>query len=253
MLERALHWYAPEIRGLDRLPATDPFLIVGNHSGGPMMPDMWIFYAAWTRQHGIEREAYGLGFDLLFAAPGLSSVWRKFGTIPASMDNADAALDRGAPVLVYPGGDWEACRPFSHRHRIDFHGHTGFVKLALRRQIPVVPLVSHGSHESLVIVTRGERIASLLQLNRLRIKVFPIVLGVPFGLTTILGPYLPLPTQVTVEVLEPLDWTHYGPDAADDPEIVQRCYDEITGLMQAELDELAATHRFAVLRRFKNA
>ena len=247
----ALRWFAPEVRGMDRMPAEDPFLIVGNHSGGLLMPDMWIFHDAWLHQHGVDREAYGLAYDLLFRPPGARSFLNRLGILPASTANAEAELDRGAPVLVYPGGDWEACRPFSHRHRIDFHGHMGFVRLALRRQVPVVPVVSHGSHESLLILTRGDRLARLLQLHRLRVEVFPIVLGFPFGIASIVVPYLPLPTQVTVEVLDPIDWSHYGPAAADDAEIVTRCYDEITARMQRELDTLARQQRFAVLRRFR--
>jgi 1-acyl-sn-glycerol-3-phosphate acyltransferase len=256
MLERArlaLHWYAPNVRGMERLPAEDPFLIVGNHSGGFWMPDMWIFLDAWLRHHGVEREAYSLAYDLLFRPPGARTILNRMGVLQASTANAEAALDRGAPVLVYPGGDWEACRPFSHRHRIEFHGHMGFVRLALRRQVPVVPVVSHGSHESLIILARGERLARLLQLHRLRVNVFPIVLGFPFGVASIAVPFVPLPTQVTVEVLPPMDWSHLGPAAADDAAVVRRCYDEITGLMQRELDTLARHQPFAVMRRFRHA
>jgi 1-acyl-sn-glycerol-3-phosphate acyltransferase len=247
----ALHWYAPEVRGIERVAHDGPFLVVGNHSGGFWMPDMWIFLDAWVHAHGVGREAYSLAYDLLFRPPGARALLNRLGVLQASMANAEAALDRGAPVLVYPGGDWEACRPFHHRHRIDFHGHMGFVRLALRRGVPVVPVVSHGSHESLLILTRGERLAHLLQLPRLRVEVFPIVLGFPFGITPIFTPFLPLPTQVTVEVLDPISWPQYGPDAADDETIVRRCFDEVTNTMQRELDELASHQRFAVLRRFR--
>jgi 1-acyl-sn-glycerol-3-phosphate acyltransferase len=248
----ALRWYAPEVRGMDRMPADDPFLIVGNHSGGPLMPDMWIFMDAWLHHHGVGREAYSLAYDLLFRPPGARTLLNRMGILQASAANAEAALDRGAPVLVYPGGDWEACRPFHHRHRVDFHGHMGFVRLALRRQLPVVPAVSHGSHESLLILTRGEQFAHLLRLERLRVEVFPIVLGFPFGITSIVVPFVPLPTQVTVEVLDPIDWSHHGPGAADNRRIVEQCYDEITALMQRELDTLARQQPFAVLRRFRH-
>jgi 1-acyl-sn-glycerol-3-phosphate acyltransferase len=252
-VRQALKWYAPEVRGLDRVPADGPALLVGNHSGGFWMPDMWLFMDAWARAFGVGRETYGLAYDLLFRPPGARAVLNRLGVLQASTTNAEAALDRGAPVIVYPGGDWEACRPFNQRHRIDFHGHMGFVRLALRRRVPVLPLVSHGSHESLLIVSRGEQIARLLQLHRLRVEVFPIVLGFPFGVTSIVVPFVPLPTQVTVEVLEPMEWSRYGKAAADDDAIVQRCYREITTKMQRELDVLARQQPFAVLRRFRRA
>jgi 1-acyl-sn-glycerol-3-phosphate acyltransferase len=245
-----LHWYAPEVRGMDAMPVDDPYLVVANHSGAMVMPDMWAFLDAWVHHRGVERETYSLAYDLLFLPPGAHAFFSRLGVIPASNANAEAAMDRGAPVLVYPGGDWEACRPFSERHRVDFHDRMGFVRLALRRGVPVVPVVSHGSHESLLILTRGERIARLAHLQWLRVNVFPIALGFPFGISSIAMPQIPLPTHVTVQVLDPLDWSRYGPDAAADPDVVRHCYDEITGRMQHQLDALAKDEHFAVLRRF---
>jgi 1-acyl-sn-glycerol-3-phosphate acyltransferase len=232
-------YFAPEVRGLERLPREGPFLMVANHSGGVLMPDFWAFASAVLTEFGAERTFYGLMFDFVFAIPGVSDVLRKLGAVPASMTNADGALDLDAGVLVYPGGDWEVYRPWTQRHRIDLHDHTGFVRLALRRGIPVFPIVSHGSHDSLIVLNRGDRLARLVGLDRLRADVFPIVLGGPFGLTVI-GPYLPLPTKIITEVLEPLDWSNHGPDAAQDPTIVRACYDEITGRMQQALDGLVA-------------
>ena len=100
------------------------------------------------------------------------------------------------------------------------------------------PTVSHGSHDSLIVLSRGDRLAHLIGVDRLRAEVFPLVVGAPFGLTVFV-PYLPLPTKIIIEVLEPLDWSHHGPDAADDPGVVRVCYDEITGRMQRALDGLA--------------
>jgi hypothetical protein len=43
---------------------------------------------------------------------------------------------------------------------------------------------------------------------------------------------------VIARVCEPIDWSHLDPEAADDPEIVQHCYEEVLGRMQSNLDEL---------------
>jgi 1-acyl-sn-glycerol-3-phosphate acyltransferase len=166
-------------------------------------------------------------------------VLRRFGAVPASVENAEHALDLGAGVIAYPGGALDVYRPWTERNRIDFHDHAGFVRLALHSGVPVFPTVSHGSHHSIVVVSRGDRLACLLGLDRLRIDVFPLIVGVPFGLSSVLAPYIPLPAKIVVEVLEPVDWTSYGPDAAGDPTVVRQCYDEITGRMQVALDRLA--------------
>ena len=176
---------------------------------------------------------------------------RRLGEIPASPENAEAALAKGAALLVYPGGAHETFRPWSDRNLIDFGGHSGFVKLALRSRVPVVPVVGHGGHESTVVLWRGEWIARQLGLGRLRMNVWPLAWQVPWGISTPLLPGLPLPAKITVEVGEPIDWSRLGPQAADDPETVARCYDEITGVMQATLSRLAAERPYPLLERAK--
>ena len=118
-------------------------------------------------------------------------------------------------------------------------GRTGFVKLALRERVPVIPLASVGMQETLIVLTRGDRLARALGLHRLlRSNVLPIALGIPWGLFTPYLPQLPLPAQVTIEFGEPIRWD-YPPGAENDPEIVGRCYREVEAALQRGLDVLA--------------
>jgi hypothetical protein len=81
-----------------------------------------------------------------------------------------------------------------------------------------------------------------------RIKVMPLVFGPPFGIVPGGIPTLPLPAKITVELCEPVDWsTQYGPEAAENEDIVRACYEELTNLMQETLDRLAAERRFPIL------
>ena len=247
-----LRYFDPEVEGFEHLPDTGPFLIVGNHSGGMLMPDYWAFLDAWVTERGADAPLYSLGFDLLFAVPGVASLFRRLGSVPANRRNAGALLDRGEAVLVYPGGDEDDYRPWTKRHQIELYGRTGFVQLALRHQVPVIPLVSHGSHDAIIVVTRGDQIADALRLDRLRIGVFPIVLG-PMGLSPVSLAIPPLPAKVTSRVCEPIDWSDLGPEAADDPEIVARCYEEAYDRMQSNLDELVAAVPHPVRARIGSA
>ena len=228
------------MRGLDRLPAEGPALLVGNHSGLFYVPEAWVCAQAVLSRRGIGPPAYFLAYDLLFAVPGVGPFLRQLGAIPANPGEAGSALSRGACVLVYPGGDLEACRPSTQRNKIDFAGRTGFVRLALRSGVPVVPVVAHGAHHAVTVLTRGDRLARAIGLPRVRIKVFPLLAGPPFGVNSVLTPPLPMPAHVTLEFLPALDWTAYGPGAADDAGLVSACYLQITGQMQAALDRLSA-------------
>jgi 1-acyl-sn-glycerol-3-phosphate acyltransferase len=237
---RYTSYFSPQVRGLDWLPADGPVLVVGNHSCLFYMPEVWITGQAVVSRRGIGAPAYMLAYDLLFGVPGLGPSLRRLGAVPASTDEAKAALTHGSCVVVYPGGDLEACRPWTKRNHVDFGGRKGFVRLALRCGVPVVPVVTHGGHHAVVVLARGDRFARAAGLRHVRINVFPLLAGVPFGITSILTPPLPMPAQLTVEFLPPLDWTVHGPGGADDGDLVAACYEEITAKMQAALDRLSA-------------
>jgi 1-acyl-sn-glycerol-3-phosphate acyltransferase len=252
-IDFALRYFDPEVRGFEHLPSEGPFLVVGNHSGGIYMPDYWAFLRHWFKERGPEASIYSLGFDFLFSIPGVRSLARRFGSVPASHENAARLLAAGTPLLVYPGGDEDDYRPWTERHRVDLHGRTGFVRLALRNQVPVIPMVAHGSHDVIIVLARGDALAHRLGFDRLRINVFPVVLGPPWGIAPVQLPTWPLPAKVTVRVCEPIDWSAFGPEAADDPDIVRRCYEEILGRMQHNLDELVAELPHPVLTRLWSA
>jgi 1-acyl-sn-glycerol-3-phosphate acyltransferase len=252
VLGAALRYYDPEIDGFENLPEDGPFLVVGNHSGGIYMPDFWAFFHRWVTERGPHAPLYSMAFDFSFALP-VGGLARKLGSVPASRENAALLLDRGDPIICYPGGDTEDYRPWTERHRIEFKGRTGFIRLALRHQVPVVPLIAHGSHDTIVVLARGDKIAKRLGLDRLRINVMPVVLGPPWGIAPVQLPTLPLPAKVTARVCEPIDWSDLGPDAADDPEIVSRCYDETFALMQSGLDDLVEDLPHPVTTRVSTA
>jgi 1-acyl-sn-glycerol-3-phosphate acyltransferase len=216
LMHRMSRYFDGEVRGLERVPAGGPVLLVGNHSGGVLTPDTVVFFAAWYRRFGLERALVGLAHDAAFGVPGFRTLMRKLGEAPANRENARRALDAGLAVLLYPGGDHEAFRPWRERHRVDFGGRKGFIEPALRTGVPVVPVVAHGGHSSLVILTRGEWIGRLFGVGRIRTRSFPLAWQIPWGLSSVGIPGIPLPAKITVEVCAPMRWGDLGPDAMHD-------------------------------------
>src|ERR1700735_1965662 len=237
-------WYHGEVRGLGNIPDEGPVLMVGNHSGGNMTPDTIVFTLAFNTYFGVERAFYQLAHNLVLSMPGLGSL-RKFGTVAASPENARKALDSGAALLVYPGGDHEVHRPVWERNRVDFNGRKGFIRLARAQNVPIVPVVSIGGQETALFLSRGERLAHWLALDRLfRLKVLPISVALPWMINVgdLLG-HVPLPAKITIETLPPIDVRdEFGPD----PE-VDDVYDHVIALMQETLDALAAERRLPVI------
>ncbi len=237
-------WFRGEVRGLGNIPDSGPVLLVGNHSGGNMTPDTTVFTLAFNTYFGVERPFYQLAHNLVLSMPLLASL-RKFGTVGASQSNGRRALESGAVLLVYPGGGYEVHRPSWLRNRVDFGGRKGFIRLALDENVPIVPVVSIGGQETALFLSRGERLARTLALDRLfRLKVLPLSLALPWGLNVgdMLG-HVPLPAKITIETLPPIDLhEEFGPE----PDI-DEVYDHLIRLMQDTLDALAAERRFPVL------
>jgi 1-acyl-sn-glycerol-3-phosphate acyltransferase len=237
-------WFRGEVRGLGNIPDDGPVLLVGNHSGGNLTPDTTVFTLAFNTYFGVERAFYQLAHNLVLSMPALAQL-RKFGTVAASQENARKALESGAALLVYPGGDYEVHRPSWERHRVGFGGRKGFIRLALDQDVPIVPVVSIGGQETALFLSRGERLARLLALDRMfRLKVLPISLALPWGLNIgdMLG-HIPLPAKITIETLPAIDLrAEFGPE----PDL-DEVYDHLIRLMQDTLDALAAERRMPVL------
>jgi 1-acyl-sn-glycerol-3-phosphate acyltransferase len=230
-------YFRPKVRGLERIPADGPVLLVGNHSGGTLIADTFAFAYAFYSHFGADRRFHQLAHDLAVKLPALSALLRKYGTIPASHDGARQALAAGAAVLVYPGGDYETFRPSWHSSEIEFGGRQGFIQLAIAQDVPIVPVVAIGGQETALFLTRGQRLATLLRLDRLlRLKVLPLQVAPPFGVTVLdLPGRIPLPAQITVQVLPKLDLREqFGPKPDQD-----EVFHAITDQMQRALDELA--------------
>jgi hypothetical protein len=100
----------------------------------------------------------------------------------------------------------------------------------------VVPVVAVGGQETALFLTRGERIARSTRWKDLtRIKVLPVALAPPFGISIMdLPPRVPLPAKITIQVLPPIALDEsFGPDPDH-----EQVYTEVTDRMQGALSEL---------------
>jgi 1-acyl-sn-glycerol-3-phosphate acyltransferase len=237
-------YFRPDVRGLENVPPGGPALLVGNHSGGLVIADTFVFAAEFYDHFGPDRRFHQLAHDVAAKSPVLGLI-RRYGVVPASHDNARAAFKLGAPVLVYPGGDYETFRPSWHGDQIEFGGRQGFIRLALEENVPIVPVVSIGGQETALFLTRGQRAAKLIGLDRVaRIKVLPVSIGPPLGINFLdLPGRLPLPAKITIQVLPPIDLRERFGEDPDRDEV----YEEVTAEMQEALTDLSEERTLPVV------
>jgi 1-acyl-sn-glycerol-3-phosphate acyltransferase len=222
------------VEGVEHVAPRGPALYVGNHNNGLAGPESLCTLATLWRHTGPDAPVYALAHD--FAMRHLTPFGRvihRFGALRASPLNARRALDAGASLIVYPGGDLEAYRHFRRRDEIILGERTGFIRVAQETGAPVIPVVAHGAHRSALIVAEGRRIARHLRLKRwARLERFPIAVSLPWGVA--LGPwlpYLPLPFPIRLRFLPAMYF-----DPHDDP---ARLREQVRAVMQSALDAMA--------------
>ncbi|MEV6769707.1 1-acyl-sn-glycerol-3-phosphate acyltransferase [Nocardia sp. NPDC051030] len=238
---RLATWYfRGEVRGLEHIPDSGPALLASMHSGVIAMPDAPVLFDGLLRRFGSQRPIHVLAHDgwrLIQAAIPGARLARKLGVLAANRDNARAALRAGSVLLVFPGGEYDQFRPIWQANTVDFGGRTGFLRIAYEEDVPLIPVVHVGSHETSISLSRGESLVRMLRIDRppFRVSALPVVLP----------QLIPFPAKITIEALPPIDLRAQFP--ADDEPDYSVMYAEVMKIMQAAVDKLAAERRFPIL------
>ena len=175
------YWFRMEIDGWEHVPGP-PALLVGIQSGAPFVWDAWTVGLQWWRRFGQDRPLHGTAYDALMAIPIFGHYFRSMGVLPAAPDAIATALAEGRDVAVWPGGEVDSLRPWTERDRANLAGRKGFVKMAIRAGVPIVPIATVGGADAMPVLIRGDRLSRVLKLDRLlRLKVFPLAISLPWG------------------------------------------------------------------------
>jgi 1-acyl-sn-glycerol-3-phosphate acyltransferase len=228
---------------MDRIPKNHGVIYVGNHNGYPYMTEAFIFTSAVFDHLGMDRFPYILMHDLPLRLPLANQFFTSYGCVRASQDNAVRALELDEPLLIYPGGDLELMRPHRDRTRLKFQGRTGHIRLALKYNKPIVPVVAVGGHSTALIVDDLCWLADAIDPKRkLRVGAWPLMLSVPWGLTLgpFIPPYVPWPSKIIVEVLDPIVFPTASSVGASDKAWVQECARRLERTMEDALTRLEA-------------
>ncbi|MCW2629939.1 lysophospholipid acyltransferase family protein [Mycobacterium sp.] len=232
------YWFRMEFDGWENLPEP-PVLLVGIHSGAPFVWDAWTVGVQWWRRFGQDRPLHGTAHDALMAMPLIGRYFRAMGVLPAAPDSMATALAEGRDVAVWPGGEVDSLRPWSERDQANLAGRKGFVKMAIRAGVPIVPIATVGGADAMPVLVRGDQLSRALRLDKLlRLKVFPIAVSLPWGIAPAALPQFPLPAKIRTRLMPAIELDH-DPDAADDDEYIEEKYWEVQNNIQYGMVALA--------------
>ena len=233
-------YFRVEYIGLENIPNT-PFLGVGNHLGVYFMPETYLWlgkYHSLNSKPPMKVLVHKMLHNIYSA---IKIPEKELGILEASPKNAEKALNSGSAVTVYPGGDRENSKTFSKRNEINFYNHHGYIKLALKTGVPILPIVGIGGGETLFVLSSGEKFAEKTGLSKLfKLHSWPIYFSFPFGLHIGHLPNLsiPLPSQITLSVLPAISLEKYSSCDINDTKILDEINEIIISNMQKEMDKL---------------
>ena len=258
-------FHRPRLQGAQRLVRDGPYLLVANHSAGLAMGEIASFALCYAKQVGADRPLAGLAHPFGFFTWPISTMLRGLGAIPSTYAAAAAAVGQGVPVLVFPGGDYEASRPIWKANEVDFNGRKGFLRIAREHKLPIIPMGIRGSHYSVPILWRSEWLLPRLFVIPILfgVKRFPLTLMSVVGavlIVTLAGPvigwhwaallafayassplvFLPtIPSTIRMRVGQAIPWEDLfavEPDDTED-EVLQRAYHRVVGEVQGLVDQ----------------
>lgn len=218
-----------EVRGLHHLALDrrEPSLLVGYH-GRPIAHDLCMLQALLRARRGPEpRPIIHAAFQ---TTPVLRWLVEGVGFVTGDDASLAAAIRRGDPIIVTPGGTREGCRSFRHRYRVDWGLRTGYLRLALEHRLPIIPTAASGVDDTYVGLNDGYALG-----RRLRVPGrLPLWIGVgPLGLWPLSPPY---PAKIILHIGEPIDLEKEGPVDPGDRDRLLALHRRVVAAVQDLLD-----------------
>jgi len=200
-LARALYdpiyskWFRTEWEGLEKIPTAGGALLVANHAGA-------IPSDAPVIMHGIEKElgrpVYGLADYFFRTLPVVGTLWARAGGVSARPANAYRLLkEQNQLALVFPEGTKGPSKSYTDRYQLRRFGRGGFIEIAMRAGVPVIPIAVVGSEEAMPVLLRLPTLAKALGVPYFPITANLLAFG-PLGVVT------PFPAKFKLRVLDPV-------------------------------------------------
>jgi 1-acyl-sn-glycerol-3-phosphate acyltransferase len=220
-------WHRYEVIGLETLLRPGAKLIVAYH-GRPLALDQCMLTVTLYERlgylpHGIIHGYFGQNRLLRRWIDGL-------GFVTGDGPELAEAVARGEHILVQPGGTREGCRSFRHRYQVDWGERLGYLRLAIRHGLPIVPVAGDGVDDAYLGLNEGHALGRRLGMP------WGLPLWVGIGATGVWPLSLPFPVKMTQFVGEPIVRHLGGRIDPTDRTALLSLHQEVRGAVQALMD-----------------
>lgn len=219
-----------EVTGLEHLLGGSAALICGYH-GRPLAHDLCMLTVRLHDElgylpHGVIHGAFDKN-------PTLKRFIDSLGFVTGDSGEMSAAIARGEHIIVAPGGTREGCRSFRDRHRVSWGPRTGYVRLAVKYGLPVVPVACSGTDWTYVGLNNGYSLGKAVGMP----ARLPLWFGLgPLGLWPASPPF---PVKLRQNVGTPIHLAALGLTDPNDTAGLEAAHQHITSRVQALLDREA--------------
>ncbi len=226
----AARYHRYEIDGLDTLLQGRACMIVGYH-GRPIAWDVLFLAVELYKRLGYL--PHGLIHGSFKHGPAAKMV-RDLGFVFGDTPELQAAIERGEHMLVAPGGTREGCRSFRHRYQVDWDDKCGYLRIAAKYRLPIVPVAADGVDDVFEGLNNGDALGKVLQMP----AKLPFWFGFgPLGLWPLSPPF---PVKVRQRIGQPLDLFPAGAIDPGDKAALLAAHRSIGEHIQLMLNDLRA-------------
>jgi hypothetical protein len=225
-----IRWHRYEAHGLGNLDG--PAALVAGYHGRPAAWDMCMLTVRMYERYGYMPHAI-FHAGLMKPRP-VRWLLEGIGGVAGDDGSLAQAVARGEHVLVTPGGPLEGTRSWRDKYRVNWGTRTGYVRLAARYRMPIVPVGASGVDDTFIALNNGYETSKRLGID----PNFPAWIGVgPFGLS----PFsMPWPVKIRSVVGVPIPDTAEREIDPRDKDALAEIHGKVTAAVQACIDRARA-------------
>ena len=196
-------YFRVQSHGAHHLPDEGAAILAANHSGNLPFDGMMLWHDV-LRQSQPPRVVRGIADHFVPALPFIGTIFARGGMVGGSRGNVRSLLEAGELLMIFPEGTPGIIKPFSKRYQLQKF-RVGHAELAIRYQVPIIPVGIIGAEEQLPSLFASRRLGKMFGIESVPIPIVPF----------------PLPVRYHIYYGEAIHFP-YGSEAADNPEIVSK-------------------------------